>query len=97
MQIDLMKLYLQLKERQMTADYQLQSIRKIEVEKDAHTVNGKLSREGVKILNRLDDIYAHRMNVTVPELAQAKRDFYNASLEHMESTLTILKGRKNEI
>ncbi|AAQ17777.1 hypothetical protein Aeh1ORF115c [Aeromonas phage Aeh1] len=94
MQIDIMEVYKRLKERQMSADYQLECIRAIEIEKQAQTVNGKLSRDGVKLLNRLDDLYMHRMNVVVPEVAQAKRDFYNAACAEME--MKIIKGRSNE-
>ncbi|AUE22651.1 hypothetical protein Ah1_00110 [Aeromonas phage Ah1] len=94
MQIDILEVYKRLKDRQMSADYQLECIREVEIEKQAQTENGKLSRDGVKILNRLDDLYMHRMNVVVPELAQAKRDFYNVACAEME--MRILKGRSNE-
>lgn len=94
MQIDILEIYKRLQERQLSADYQLNCIRAIELEKQAQTENGKLSRDGIKILNRLDDLYMHRMNVIVPELAQAKRDFYNAACAEME--MRILKGRSNE-
>lgn len=57
----------------------LASIRELESEKDACTVNGRLTRDGVKLLARIESAYEFRMGEIVPSVAAAKRAYFAAS------------------
>ncbi|ADM80090.1 hypothetical protein phiAS5_ORF0247 [Aeromonas phage phiAS5] len=72
---------------------QLRQIRELEELYSAERVGSKLSREGVKLLSRINAMYEHRMTQIVPEVVRAERAFTESAHRHYANSL--IKG--NEI